>query len=189
MRLLIMGPPGAGKGTQAALIAAHFGIPSISTGEIFRSNVQRQTELGQVVDQIMRSGGLVPDDVTIQIVADRLAEPDTKPGFLLDGCPRTMAQAEALDGILEKLGTPLDTVLALVVDPDLLVARMMKRAEIEHRADDNEETIRERFAVYREATAPLLALYRERDQLTEVDGFGDIDVVNRRILEALAAFA
>ncbi|MDR1806581.1 MAG: adenylate kinase [Propionibacteriaceae bacterium] len=185
MRLLIMGPPGAGKGTQGALIAEHLVIPAISTGAIFRSNVANQTELGQVVAKIMAEGGLVPDEVTIAIVADRLAQPDTAQGFLLDGFPRTVAQAEALDAILEKLGTPLDTALSLTADPDELVARMLKRAEIEHRADDNEATIRQRFAVYQEETAPLLDLYRRRGQLTEVNGLGDIPEVTGRILEAL----
>jgi len=187
MRLLIMGPPGAGKGTQSATLARHFGIPPISTGAAFRAIVERQTELGRRVEEIMLAGGLVPDDVTIQIVAERLAEPDTEPGFLLDGFPRTVPQAEALDGILDRLGTPLDAVLSLVVEPELLVRRMVKRAEIEHRADDNEETIRQRFAVYREQTAPLLSLYRGRGVLTEVDGTGDVEVVGRRIIDALAA--
>jgi adenylate kinase len=183
--MLIMGPPGAGKGTQGELIARHFGIPAISTGAIFRSNVARQTELGQVVAKIMAEGGLVPDEVTIQIVADRLAEPDTEPGFLLDGFPRTVAQAKSLDGILNDLTKPLDVVLSLTVDPDQLVARMLKRAEIEHRADDNEETIRRRFEVYQAETAPLLDLYRDKGLLTEVDGLGEIAEVTDRIITAL----
>jgi adenylate kinase len=187
MRLLIMGPPGAGKGTQGVLIAERLGIPAISTGAIFRSNVANQTELGQVVAKIMAEGGLVPDEVTIQIVADRLAEPDTAAGFLLDGFPRTVAQAEALEKILAEMGTPVDTVLSLTVDPDKLVERMLKRAEIEHRADDNEETIRKRFEVYQQETEPLLALYRGQDLLTEVDGLGAIDEVTERILAALSA--
>jgi adenylate kinase len=183
--MLIMGPPGAGKGTQGVLIAERFRIPAISTGAIFRDNVQRQTELGQVVSRIMESGGLVPDEVTIQIVADRLAEPDTEPGFLLDGFPRTVPQAEALDKILADLKTPLDVVLSLTVEPDLLVARMLKRAELEHRADDNEETIRKRFEVYQAETEPLLELYRRRGLLHEVDGLGEIAEVTDRVIRAL----
>jgi adenylate kinase len=185
MRLLIMGPPGAGKGTQAQFIAQHYGIPAISTGDIFRSNVQRQTELGRVVEGIMARGEYVPDEVTIQIVADRLAESDTAPGFLLDGFPRTVPQAEALDQILADLNAPLDKVLSLTVDPDQLVARMLKRAEIEHRADDNEETIRTRFSVYEAQTQPLLDLYRAKGLLVEVDGLGEIGQITARIIAAL----
>ncbi len=185
MRMLIMGPPGAGKGTQGKEVAKEFGIPEVSTGAIFRSNVANQTELGKVVSAIMEKGELVPDSVTVDLVADRLAQPDTAPGFLLDGFPRTVPQAEALDGILAKLGISLDAVLSLVVDGETLVKRMMKRAEIEGRADDNEETIRRRFEVYTAETEPLLALYRERGLLVEVDGLGAVDEVHARILAAL----
>ncbi|MDR0959787.1 MAG: adenylate kinase [Propionibacteriaceae bacterium] len=185
MRMLIMGPPGAGKGTQGVVIAEHFGIPAISTGAIFRSNVAEQTELGKVVSEIMNRGELVPDDVTTQLVADRLAQPDAAQGFLLDGFPRTVPQAKSLDEILDKLGTPLDAVLSLVVSDEVLVARMMKRAEIEHREDDNEETIRNRFKVYADETEPLLALYRDRGLLVEVDGLGEVAEVNDRIVAAL----
>jgi adenylate kinase len=183
--MLIMGPPGAGKGTQGKKVAEEFGIPEISTGAIFRSNVAEKTELGKVVSAIMEKGELVPDSVTVDLVADRLAKPDTAPGFLLDGFPRTVAQAEALDGILAKLGITLDAVLSLVVDGETLVQRMMKRAEIEGRADDNEETIRRRFEVYTAETEPLLALYRDRGLLVEVDGLGAVDEVHARIVAAL----
>jgi adenylate kinase len=179
-----MGPPGAGKGTQGVTIAQHYGIPAISTGAIFRDNVARQTELGQVVSRLMAAGELVPDAVTVQIVADRLTEPDTAAGFLLDGFPRTIAQAEALDALMAEVDTPLDAVLSLTVDEDQLVARMLKRAQLEGRADDNEETIRRRFEVYAAETAPLLERYRDR--LVEVDGLGDIDEVFGRIIAALA---
>ncbi len=185
MRMLIMGPPGAGKGTQGKEVAAEFGIPEISTGAIFRSNVAEQTELGKVVAAIMEKGELVPDSVTVDLVADRLAKPDTAPGFLLDGFPRTVAQAEALDGILAKLGIKLDAVLSLVVDEETLVQRMAKRATIEGRADDNEETIRRRFEVYTAETEPLLALYRDRGLLVEVDGLGEVAEVHQRIVAAL----
>ncbi|MDR2930588.1 MAG: adenylate kinase [Propionibacteriaceae bacterium] len=185
MRMLIMGPPGAGKGTQGKKVAEEFGIPEISTGAIFRSNVAEQTELGKVVSQIMEKGELVPDSVTVDLVADRLAKPDTATGFLLDGFPRTVAQAEALDGILVKLGISLDAVLSLVVNEETLIKRMAKRAQIEGRADDNEETIRRRFEVYTAETAPLLALYRDRGLLVEVDGLGEVDEVHARIIAAL----
>jgi len=185
MRMLIMGPPGAGKGTQGKLVAEGFGIPEISTGAIFRSNVANQTELGKIVSAIMEKGELVPDSVTVELVADRLGQPDTAPGFLLDGFPRTVAQAESLDGILAKLGVKLDAVLSLVVDGETLIQRMLKRAQIEGRADDNEETIRRRFEVYTAQTEPLLALYRGRGLLVEVDGLGTVDEVFARIMAAL----
>jgi len=185
MRMLIMGPPGAGKGTQAKQVAEEFGIPAISTGDIFRTNVANQTELGKVVSAIMAKGELVPDSVTVDLVADRLAQPDTAPGFLLDGFPRTMAQVTSLDQILDKLGIKLDVVLSLVVNEETLVQRMLKRAEIEGRADDNEETIRRRFQVYAEETEPLLTTYRQRGLLVEVDGLGTVDEVHDRIVSAV----
>ncbi|MDR2896731.1 MAG: adenylate kinase [Propionibacteriaceae bacterium] len=187
MRMLIMGPPGAGKGTQGAKVAEEFGIPEISTGAIFRSNIANQTELGKIVKAIIDKGELVPDSLTVDLVADRLAQPDTAPGFLLDGFPRTVAQAEALEGILDKLGIKLDACLLLIVDGETLVARMMKRAAIEGRSDDNEETIRRRFEVYSAETEPLLALYRDKGLLVEVDGLGDVPVVHSRIVAALKA--
>jgi len=183
--MLIMGPPGAGKGTQAKVIAQEFGIPEISTGAIFRFNVANQTELGKVVSAIMEKGELVPDSVTVDLIQDRLSQPDTEAGFLLDGFPRTLAQVDSLDQILAGLGVELDCVLSLIVDGETLVARMLKRAEIEGRADDNEETIRRRFEVYNEETEPLLSLYRDRGLLVEVDGLGTVDEVNERIVTAL----
>ena len=183
MRLLIMGPPGAGKGTQAVRIAARLGIPTISTGEIFRSNINRGTALGLEVKRIIDSGDYVPDDVTEAIVADRLAEPDCAKGFLLDGFPRTMHQVEALDRILGASG--LNAVLSLEADMEPLVARMLKRAEIENRPDDNETTIRHRMEVYTEATEPLLAHYRAAGLIVAVDGNGTVDEVTDRIAAAL----
>lgn len=180
-----MGPPGAGKGTQGKKIAEEFGIPEISTGAIFRTNIANQTELGKVVAGIMEKGELVPDEVTIDLVADRLAQPDTAAGFLLDGFPRTVAQAESLDQILGTLDVELDAVLSLVVSGETLIQRMLKRAAIEGRSDDNEETIRNRFEVYSAQTEPLLALYRERGLLVEVDGLGTVDEVHARIMDAL----
>ncbi len=183
MRLLIMGPPGAGKGTQAVRIAAHLGIPTISTGEIFRSNITRGTAMGLKVKRIIDAGDYVPDDVTEAIVADRLAEPDCARGFLLDGFPRTMHQVEALDRILGANG--LNAVLSLEADTEPLVARMLHRAEIENRPDDNETTIRHRMQVYAEETEPLLAHYREAGLLVEVDGDGTMDEVTDRIAAVL----
>jgi adenylate kinase len=166
-------------------VAEHVGVPAISTGAIFRDNVARQTELGQVVSRLMAAGELVPDEVTVQIVADRLGEEDAAEGFLLDGFPRTVAQAEALDDLLAAAGRPLHAVLSLTVDEDQLVARMLKRAELEGRADDNEETIRRRFAVYAAETAPLLERYRDRGLLVEVDGVGGVEEVFARLTAAL----
>ena len=187
MRLLIMGPPGAGKGTQGKVVAEELGVPAISTGNIFRSNVANQTELGKVVSAIMEKGELVPDSLTVELVADRLAQPDTAPGFLLDGFPRTLPQAHSLDDILAELGIALDAVLSLVVDSETLVQRMLKRAQIEGRADDNEETIRRRFEVYSAETEPLLAFYRDRGLVVEVDGLGTVPEVHARIMAALNA--
>ena len=185
MRLLIMGPPGAGKGTQAKLIAEHYGIPAISTGDIFRSMKTADTPLARQVRDIMNSGGYVSDEITNQIVSERLAEPDCEAGFLLDGYPRTLAQVETLDAALTAAGTPLDAVLALTADTDEVVARLLKRAEIEGRSDDNEETIRVRLQTYAEQTAPLLEVYGNHDLLVEVDGLGEIEEVSERVFAAL----
>ena len=185
MRLLILGPPGAGKGTQAARIAEHLGIPAISTGDIFRANIKNETALGLQVKEILASGGYVSDDVTNAIVADRLAQDDCSGGFLLDGYPRTLAQVAALDGMLAAHGASLDHVLALTVDDDAVVARLLKRAESEGRADDTEEVIRERMAIYHRETRPLSDTYRERGLLVDVDGLGEVDEVTKRILTAL----
>ena len=185
MRLLIMGPPGAGKGTQAKLIAEHYGIPAISTGDIFRSMKTADTPLARQVRDIMNSGGYVSDDITNQIVAERLAEPDCEGGFLLDGYPRTLAQVETLDAARVGSGTPLDAVLALTADTDEVVARLLKRAEIEGRSDDNEETIRVRLQTYADQTAPLLEVYGNHGLLVEVDGLGGIEEVSERVFTAL----
>ena len=177
MRLIILGPPGAGKGTQAARIAEHLGIPAISTGDIFRANIKDETPLGLQVKEILASGGYVSDEVTNAIVEDRLAQDDCAPGFLLDGYPRTLAQVEALDGMLAAHGAALDHVLELTVDDDAVVARLLKRAESEGRADDTEDVIRERMAIYHRETKPLSDTYRERGLLVEVDGLGEVDEV------------
>ena len=187
MRLLIMGPPGAGKGTQAKLIAEHYGIPAISTGDIFRAMKTADTPLARQVRDIMNSGGYVSDEITNQIVEERLAEPDCDRGFLLDGYPRTLAQVETLAAALAQRGTPLDVVLSLQADENEVVARLLKRAETEGRADDNEETIRVRQNVYAEQTAPLLDVYRGHGLLVEVDGLGEIAEVSERVFKALDA--
>jgi len=186
MRLIILGPPGAGKGTQAARIADHHGIPAISTGDIFRANIKNETPLGLQVKEILASGGYVSDDVTNAIVEDRLAQDDCSGGFLLDGYPRTLAQVAALDGMLAAHGASLDHVLELTVDDDAVVARLLKRAESEGRADDTEEVIRERMAIYHRETKPLSDTYRGRGVLVEVDGLGEVDEVTTRILAALS---
>lgn len=185
MRLLIMGAPGAGKGTQAVKIAERLDIPTISTGDIFRSNIKDQTPLGQEVKAILDAGDYVPDEVTEAIVTDRLLQDDAAAGWLLDGFPRTPHQVGALDDFLLLQGHRLDAVISLVVDEQLLVDRLLGRAASEGRSDDNELTIRNRMNVYTTETAPLLATYRSRGLLVEVDGVGEIDQVTDRIAAAL----
>ena len=185
-RLIIFGAPGAGKGTQATRIAASLGIPAISTGDIFRHNIKNETALGLQVKAILASGAYVPDEVTNAIVRDRLDQPDAAAGFLLDGYPRTQAQVAELDGMLTAAGTSLDGVLELTVDTDEVVQRLLKRAEIDGRADDTEEVIRHRQVVYAQETAPLAALYRERGLLHQIDGMGEMDAVTERLRAVLA---
>ena len=187
MRMLILGPPGAGKGTQAKRIAEHFGIPAISTGDIFRKNIAEGTELGKVVDEIVKSGRYVPDELTNDLVRDRLRQPDCGSGFLLDGYPRTAAQVDELDGMLATAKLGLDTVLELTVEADAVVDRLLKRAAIEGRADDTEDVVRHRMDVYAEQTAPLIKLYADRGLLLPVDGMGDVDDVTARVITALEA--
>jgi adenylate kinase len=185
-RLIIFGAPGAGKGTQAARIAKELGIPAISTGDIFRYNIKNETALGLQVKEILASGAYVPDEVTNAIVRDRLSHPDAVGGFLLDGYPRTQAQVLELDDMLSSQGTSLDAVLELTVDTDEVVQRLLKRAEIDGRADDTEDVIRHRLKVYDEETAPLAALYRDRGLLHQVDGMGEMDDVTVRLQAVLA---
>ncbi|MHB1472054.1 MAG: adenylate kinase [Dermatophilaceae bacterium] len=185
-RLVIFGAPGAGKGTQATRIAASLGIPAISTGDIFRYNIKNETALGLQVKEILASGAYVPDEVTNAIVRDRLDQPDAVAGFLLDGYPRTKAQVTELDDMLTAAGTSLDAVLELTVDTDEVVQRLLRRAEIDGRADDTEDVIRRRLKVYNEETAPLAALYRERGLLQQVDGMGEMDEVTERLRAVLA---
>jgi adenylate kinase len=187
MRLLIMGPPGAGKGTQAIRIAQHYGIPAISTGDIFRALQTADTPLARQVQAIMASGGYVSDEITNEIVADRLAQPDCTSGFLLDGYPRTLQQVQTLDDHLAESNRPLDAVISLTANTDEVVARLLKRAQTDGRVDDNEDTIRVRLQVYADQTEPLLELYRSRGLLVEVNGLGEISDVSERVFAALDA--
>ncbi len=169
-----MGPPGAGKGTQAKVVADHFGVPAISTGDIFRHNVSEGTELGVKAKEFMDAGEYVPDEITNLMVRNRIDEPDAEPGFLLDGYPRTLAQVEELDGMIKHTGHQLDAVVVLTVDGEELVQRLLQRAETDGRSDDTEDVIRRRQEVYAEQTEPLIGVYRDRDLLIEVDGMGEV---------------
>lgn len=184
-RIILLGPPGAGKGTQAARLVERLGIPHVSTGDMLRAAVAAETPIGLKAKEVMESGELVSDEIVIGIAEERLSQDDARSGFLLDGFPRTIAQAEALERLLSKLGQELDCCLALTVDNDAIVARLLKRAEIEGRADDNEESIRERMREYDAKTAPLLDFYRSRGLLVEVDGMGTIEEVEERVKQAL----
>ena len=181
----MMGPPGAGKGTQAQVVADHFAIPAISTGDIFRTNVANGTELGVEAERYMDMGEYVPDELTNKMVRNRIDEPDAAPGFLLDGYPRTLAQVEELDGMIAFTGHSLDAALVLTVDPEELVQRLLQRAQTEGRADDTEDVIRRRQELYTEQTEPLIEVYRDRGILLEVDGMGEVDEVTTRIFDAL----
>ena len=185
--MLIVGPPGAGKGTQARLITSTYGIPDISTGDIFRANIKNETPLGVQVKAIVDAGDYVPDSLTNELVTNRIAEDDAKNGFLLDGYPRTLEQVHYLDELLERNGQKLDAVIQLVADQDEIVARLTKRAREQGRADDSEEAIRHRQEVYLRETSPLVAVYRDRGLLLEVDGLGDVEAVAERIRAALSA--
>jgi adenylate kinase len=185
-RLLLLGPPGAGKGTQATLVCTALGIPHISTGEMLRDQIGRGTELGLAAQEIMDAGDLVSDEIVIAMVDDRLSQPDAACGFLLDGFPRTVAQAEALDDLLGE-ERPLEAVISLEVIEDEVVRRLLERAAKEGRADDNEETIRNRMQVYRNQTEPLIAHYAGASIVRPVDGMGDIEEIFGRIAAVLAS--
>ncbi len=185
-RLLLLGPPGAGKGTQAERIIARLEIPQISTGDMLRAAVAAGTEIGRRAKEVMDRGKLVCDEIVIAVAAERLSQGDAQKGFILDGFPRTKAQARALDELLDAADTPLECCLAFVGDEEELVERLLKRAEVEGRSDDHEEAIRTRMRVYREQTAPLIDYYRERGLLREVDALGPIDEVAARVEETLS---
>ncbi|MGO1315964.1 MAG: adenylate kinase [Cellulomonadaceae bacterium] len=186
-RLVILGPPGAGKGTQAARLADWLGVPAISTGDIFRANIKGATALGQLVQEYTAKGELVPDSVTNDMVRDRLAADDVAQGFLLDGYPRNVAQVAELDAICAELGITLSGAVEIVADAEVVVERLLKRAEIEGRADDTEDVIRYRLEVYAAQTAPVSAVYDERGVLVRVDGIGDVDDVTQRLVDAVQA--
>ncbi len=184
-RLLLIGPPGAGKGTQAVRLADVYAIPAISTGDIFRSNVKNETALGKQAQAFMDAGDNVPDSLTNELIRSRLAEQDAESGFLLDGYPRTVDQVRELDEYLASHGTQLDAVIELVADPDIVIARLRKRATEQGRSDDDENVVRHRLDVYREQTAPLIDIYDGRSVLVRVDAIGEIADVTTRIVTAL----
>ena len=188
VRLRLVGPPGAGKGTQAVRLAEAYGIPAISTGDIFRANVRDETPLGVEAKGFMDRGEYVPDSLTNALVADRLGHADCEPGFLLDGYPRTVDQVRALDEVLADQGEKLDVVVELTADPDVVVNRILLRAKDSGRSDDADESvIRNRLDVYARETAPLIEVYGGRGLLVSVDGIGDIAEVTDRITAALRA--
>lgn len=185
-RLVIMGPQGSGKGTQAALLADRLGIPTISTGDLFRAHMAAQDDLGELARSYTSRGELVPDEVTNAMVRRRLSEPDVADGFILDGYPRNLAQANALDTLLARLHQPVDVAVQLDVDTELLIERLAGRAQVEGRADDTPEAVRNRLKIYNEATAPVVEFYRQSGRLVHLDGVGTMDEVFQRIVEALA---
>ena len=185
MRIVLMGPPGAGKGTQAVFVAEKLGIPHISTGDIFRANVSAGTPLGLDAKRYMDAGEYVPDSVTNAMVRDRLAQADAAAGFLLDGYPRTLDQINELDDILSSSGYAVERVVEITADTDEVVARLLNRALEQGRADDTEDVIRRRLEVYAEQTAPLTAVYADRGILVQVDGLGAVSEVTDRLLSAL----
>ena len=187
IRILLIGPPGAGKGTQAALLAQHFGIPAISTGDIFRENVRNETPLGLEAKAFMDRGEYVPDSLTNALVRDRLNQEDAVAGFLLDGYPRTIDQVEELDDILEETEKKLDVVVQLTADSEELLRRLSGRAQEQCRSDDTPEVIKRRLDVYEEQTAPLIDIYASRSLVAKVNGLGEIADVTNRIIEVLDA--
>ena len=185
MRLILLGPPGAGKGTQGHQLHAQYGIPEISTGDILRSAVRDGTALGMEAKRYMDSGALVPDDIIIGIVQDRLSQPDTDHGFILDGFPRTAVQAEALDRMLQERERPLDHVISIEVPVTELIQRLAGRLHIEGRQDDTDEAIRHRLDIYERETLPLIDYYRKTGLLRSISGVGTVDCIFKRILEHL----
>ena len=187
MRIVLLGAPGSGKGTQAARLKSELDLAHISTGDLLRAQVAAGTQLGLLAKSVMEKGQLVSDEIMLGMLEQRLAQPDCGQGFILDGYPRNLTQASALDGLLKRIGQPLDVALMLHVDAELLFQRLAGRAAAEGRRDDNPETVRERLRVYEAQTAPVVKYYRELEELTEVDGVGDPDQVFDRILSAIRA--
>lgn len=182
-----MGPPGGGKGTQATIIKQQWQVPHISTGDLLRAAVREQTELGKQAEAIMAAGDLVPDDIMLGLIKERLSQPDAANGFILDGYPRNLSQAQALQSLLDELDQPLTGALLIEVDPEKIVERLAKRAEDENRSDDNADVVRKRLTVYAEQTAPVADFYAEQGKLVKILGEGDIDRVTQRIMQASAA--
>jgi adenylate kinase len=185
--LVLMGPPGAGKSTQAKVLAERLGVPAISTGDIFRAQVAGRTELGREAQRYLDAGEYVPDRVTNAMVGERLRADDARSGFVLDGYPRTLEQVEVLDALLSEVGGGLDAAVVLEADPDELVQRLLHRAELEHRTDDTEEVVRRRLKVYTEQTVPVIEVYRERGLVIPVDATGGVSEVSQRLLQAADA--
>lgn len=185
MNIILLGPPGSGKGTQGALLSQHTGLPRVSTGDLLRDTVERDTPLGREAKRYMDQGLLVPDTVILGLIEEVLASPEAAAGIIMDGFPRTAAQAEAVERLLAERQTAVDRVLSIEVPEDELVRRMMGRAKREGRDDDTPETIRQRFAVYAEQTAPLIAFYTERGLLTDVSGMGSVEEIAGRVREAV----
>ena len=183
--IILLGAPGAGKGTQAKLLEEALGLPQVSTGEIFRYNLKNNTELGMLANKYMQKGELVPDNVTVAMVKDRLSKPDCQDGAILDGFPRTVAQAEALDKMLPELGGQITSVPHIKVETEILINRLVNRAQIEGRSDDNEETIRTRMDVYEQQTRPLLEYYGNKNLVVEVDGRQKIEEVQADLIEVI----
>jgi adenylate kinase len=184
--IILIGPPGAGKGTQAKLLEQTLRLPQVSTGDLFRYNLKNRTELGQLAQTYMDKGELVPDEVTVAMVKDRLSQADAAGGAILDGFPRTQAQADALDHLLAELGGHITVVPNIVVDREELIQRLMKRAQIEGRVDDSEDTVRNRMRVYEEQTKPLLEYYERRGLVVDVNGLQSIEAVQQdlhRVIE------
>jgi adenylate kinase len=186
MRLVLLGAPGSGKGTQAARLKEHLQVPHISTGDLLRAEVAAGTKLGLEAKEIMAAGNLVSDEILLGMLEDRFSRPDTAGGFILDGYPRNLAQADALDKLLGRIRQPMDYAVQLEVPTELLVERIAGRAKAEGRADDSPESVRNRLQVYENSTAPVIEFYRQHGQLTVVDGVGSLDEVFNRIIEALA---
>lgn len=186
MRLVLLGAPGSGKGTQAARLKGHLQVPHISTGDLLRAEVAAGSKLGLEAKEVMARGELVSDAILLGMLEDRFSRDDTAAGFILDGYPRNLAQAAALDALLQRIGQPMDYAVQLEVPTELLVERIAGRAEAEGRADDSPESVRTRLRVYDEQTAPVIGFYREHGQLTAVDGVGTLDEVFTRIVEAIA---
>lgn len=186
MRLVLLGAPGSGKGTQAARLKTHLNVPHISTGELLRAAVAAGTPLGLQAKDVMEAGGLVSDEVVLGMLEERLLKPDTGKGFILDGYPRNLAQANALGALLTKLQQPVDVAIQLDVDTELLVTRLAGRAQAEGRADDSPESVRKRLAVYESQTAPVIDYYRQLGKLVHLDGVGTLDAVFTRITAALS---